>query len=194
MEQTLDFANTVIIIDAGHLDMVVGEISTRLAADLGRDIPKLDVALFLETLLLDAGLEAEEERSSNVLWIHSSECGGMKNVLPSDFDKDFTDTAFRGPMGEFTFNSFQPEGVVDYRELFMESLTLAAESDRVKRLIVVGDEMNLMERMRKAVEKRKAEVMFFGLVPSRDEKMLSHSTMAYALLRAMGLEADDLKK
>lgn len=57
MEKKIPFASDVILIDAAFLDRVGKDMAAHFAPLVGRELPKADLAVLLECLVLDAGIE-----------------------------------------------------------------------------------------------------------------------------------------
>ena len=57
MEKKIPFASDVILIDAAFLDRVGKDMAAHFAPLVGRELPKADLAVLLECLALDAGIE-----------------------------------------------------------------------------------------------------------------------------------------
>lgn len=52
----LKFSERVILLDVAFLNRTVGMVQEVMSARLGRPLPKLDLAAWLDCLLLDAGI------------------------------------------------------------------------------------------------------------------------------------------
>ena len=56
MANEMNFAETVMLVDAAYLNRVCGDLKKHFSTVLGRELPKADLPVLMECLALDAGL------------------------------------------------------------------------------------------------------------------------------------------
>ncbi len=56
MANEMNFADTVMLVDAAYLNRVCGDLKKHFSTVLGRELPKADLPVLMECLALDAGL------------------------------------------------------------------------------------------------------------------------------------------
>ena len=57
MEKKIKFAPTVMLIDACYLNRVVNDMRRHFSPIVGRELPRADLAVLLECMALDAGVQ-----------------------------------------------------------------------------------------------------------------------------------------
>ena len=87
MEKKIPFASDVILIDAAFLDRVGKDMAAHFAPLVGRELPKADLAVPLECLALDAGIEPGKNEIQ-VIFVYDAEHSRMNFCLPSDLEKE----------------------------------------------------------------------------------------------------------
>ena len=107
MEKKIPFASDVILIDAAFLDRVGKDMAAHFAPLVGRELPKADLAVLLECLVLDAGIEPGKNEIQ-VIFVYDEEHSRMNFCLPSDLEKEVHGMAFQSRLGEFALYAFQP--------------------------------------------------------------------------------------
>ena len=73
MEKNIQFAPNVMLIDASYLGRVVRDMHRHYTTVVGRDLPKADLALLLECLALDGGMQFGENEIQVLLFHDSAE-------------------------------------------------------------------------------------------------------------------------
>mgnify|MGYP000407565688 CR=1 FL=1 len=139
MEKKIPFASDVILIDAAFLDRVGGDMAAHFAPLVGRELPKADLAVLLECLALDAGLEPGQHEIQ-VIFVYDVAHDRMNFCTPSDLEKEIHGMAFQSRLGEFSLYAFQTSGMARREDLFCESLQLLMESKDARRVMLVPDE------------------------------------------------------
>ena len=153
MEKKIPFASDVILIDAAFLDRVGKDMAAHFAPLVGRELPKAGLAVLLEGLALDAGIEPGKNEIQ-VIFVYDAEHSRMGFCLPSDLEKEVHGMAFQSRLGEFALYAFQPSDMARREDLFTESLQLLTESKDARRIMLVPDEGEYGE----AVERLAAKI------------------------------------
>lgn len=193
MEKKIEFAPTVMLIDASYLDRVGRDMAEHFSPILNRELPKADLASLLECLALDAGVVLGDN-AVQVIFIYDSAEPRMSFCTPSDLDKELSNVAFKSQLGEFSIYSFQPSDMATCEDLFNEALMLAGESKDVKRVIAVADEDAYQQKTHTTLNKIKGKdsITLFGMNPPKDVAVYSFEMLGFAVLQSLGIKAEEL--
>ena len=193
MEKKIPFASDVILIDAAFLDRVGGDMAAHFAPLVGRKLPKDDLAVLLECLALDAGLEPGQHEIQ-VIFVYDAAHGRMRFCTPSDLEKEIHGMAFQGRLGEFSLYAFQTSGMARREDLFCESLQLLTESKDARRVMLVPDEGEYSSAVAELAEKMKDKegVTVFGMNPPAHECSYRFEMLGFAVLQSLGIRAEEL--
>lgn len=193
MEKKIPFASDVILIDAAFLDRVGGDMAAHFAPMVGRELPKADLAVLLECLALDAGLEPGQHEIQ-VIFVYDAAHDRMRFCAPSDLEKEIHGMAFQSRLGEFSLYAFQTSGMARREDLFCESLQLLTESKDVRRVMLVPDEGEYGSAVAELAEKikDKESVTVFGMNPPAHECNYCFEMLGFAVLQSLGIRAEEL--
>jgi len=194
-----EWSENVILVDADYVDKVVFDLTVNFERMIGRQIPKADMAQWLECVALDGGLrpsdrgekpEVRGERNVQVVLLHKHQ--QMENFVPGAFD-ELDGKAFAGPLGEFLISCVKVEDLTTMDDLFVDSMQVISNATEVKRLIIVPDAEHIYNKVRE------------GLRHADDEKRITVLTMqpmqggnfkqeilGYSLMAALGIRGDEI--
>lgn len=199
MKSEMQFEETVILLDAAYIDKVTGHLIDHFSKLLDRVLPRAEWALFLETLVLDAGLRPEEgketsERIIQCVIVYDDWSAELNHIVPQDVAGSLDNIAFRSRLGEFVLNSFNPSGMADREEFFLESLKLIAGAQEVKRLLVAGDEQACGHQIYEILQgaQGKDRITVFGMNPPPPQQATDWETLGFAVLRALRIRSEEL--
>ncbi len=133
------WAKNVILVDAIFLDKMGYIFRSNYERLLKRDVNKADLAIWLESAMLDGGLRVGDN-TVQVVVLFDENAESFDNFLQSDFNKELNGKGFKGPLGEFrlaTFPAFSK--VVSLKSFFLQTLENILQAEEVERLVVVGD-------------------------------------------------------
>lgn len=191
-----EWSENVILVDADYVDKVVFDLTVNFERMIGRQIPKADMAQWLECVALDGGLRPQPSDTSSqttiqVVLLHKQQ--QMENLVPGSF-AELDGKAFTGPLGEFLISCVKVEDLTTMDDLFVDSMQVISNAAEVKRLIVVPDAEHIYNKVRE------------GLRHADDEKRVTVLTMqpmqggnfkqeilGYSLMAALGIKADEIK-
>lgn len=129
-------APNVILIDAAYIDRVAAAFRQHFGAELGRELPKADLAQWLVCMALDAEIAGDVQ----CILIHDREVKVMANVTPGNFSQELDGQAFSETgLGEFSLACCPVERVVTLEDLCVESLEALLTDQKVERVAVVYD-------------------------------------------------------
>lgn len=189
----LKFAEKVMLIDASYINKVTADLGSHFAEIVGREMVKADLPLFLECVALDAGIEGGEN-VVQVLFVYDKEHQKMEAFNPADLKKELNDVAFKGALGEFQLNAFEPSDMADRASFFIESVKLIADAKEVKQLIVIPSEQEYADQLPEIFEKvdGKDSICVLGMNPPAKEGKFRWETMGFAILQALGIRPDEI--
>ena len=192
-----EWSENVILVDADYVDKVVFDLTVNFERMIGRQIPKADMAQWLECVALDGGLRPQPSDTSSqttiqVVLLHKQQ--QMENLVPGSF-AELDGKAFTGPLGEFLISCVKVEDLTTMDDLFVDSMQVISNAAEVKRLIVVPDAEHIYNKVRE------------GLRHADDEKRVTVLTMqpmqggnfkqeilGYSLMAALGIRSEELNK
>lgn len=192
MDKTIPFSTNVMLIDASYINKVGTDMADYFSWKMNRTFPKADLALLLECMAADAGIQPGENEIQ-AIFIYEDKMRAMNFCQPSRLAEEIHGKAFKGPMGEFLLYAFQPSDLATREDLFMEALQLANASKEVRRILLVPDEELYSSRLSdylKGMAGEKAVVMGMNL---RQEKFdYRFEVIGYPLLKAYGISPDEI--
>lgn len=193
MEQKIKFAPTVLLVDAVYLDRVGRDMVAHFAPIVNRELPKADLAVLLECLALDAGVQPGESEIQ-VIFIYQVGKTKMEFCKPSGLETELHNVGFKSAVGEFSLYAFQPSGMAKREDLFSESLQLAGESKEVKRIIFVPDEEDYAPALEEVISeiKGKESITRFGMNPPDYEHDYGFELLGFGILQALGIRSEEL--
>ena len=92
------WAKNVILVDAVFLDKMGYIFRSNYERLLKRDVNKADLAIWLESAMLDGGLRVGDN-TVQVVVLFDENAESFDNFLPSDFNKELNGKGFKGPQG-----------------------------------------------------------------------------------------------
>lgn len=192
-------APNVILIDAAYIDRVAAAFRQHFGAELGRELPKADLAQWLVCMALDAEIAGDVQ----CILIHDREVKVMQNVAPGNFSQEIDGKAFAEEgLGEFTLACCPVERVVTLEDLCAESLEALLTDKEVERIAVVYDfdgttaeSRTLTKRIAKLCAKQDEgpkDVTLFAMQPLEGAGF-AQQVLGYSLLAALGVGSDELQ-
>ena len=133
----IKLSETVVLIDAAFLNFVITDMKKYFEATLQRTLQEIDLSMLTTYLTLDAGI-AEGKNEVQFLFVYDKESGNLVHCQPSDLEKELNGVAFQSPYGEYSFASVPSEGMVSREDLFLDLLSIVADSADVKKMILVS--------------------------------------------------------
>ncbi len=196
MKQKIKFEDTVYLFDATFYNFIVTDIKKHFETTLNRQFNSVELFDLISYLALDLGI-TESSPTSQVIWLHDKETSELMFSQPNNFKADLDGKAFRNEIGEFLMASVSTENLVPLNQLFLEVLQMTLESDEVKRIALIGDYnsygkdiFNLLD----AEILKKKEVVLFNMGDVNLQEGVRGEILAYPLMQALGIRADDLNE
>ena len=189
----LKFAEKVILIDAAYINKVTKDLSQHFGQVIGRELPKADLAIFLECVAMDAAIQPGDN-VLQVLFVYDKDENKMDAFNPSDLKNELNDVAFKSQLGEFQLNAFEPSEMADKETFFLESVRLIADAKEVKHLVVVPSESEYGDKLPEIFDKvdGKESIHVLGMNPPAPSDKYQWEMLGYAVLQALGIRSDEI--
>ena len=189
----LKFAEKVILIDTAYINKVTKDLSQHFGQVIGRELPKADLAIFLECVAMDAAIQPGDN-VLQVLFVYDKDENKMDAFNPSDLKKELNDVAFKSQLGEFQLNAFEPSEMADKETFFLESVRLIADAKEVKHLVVVPSESEYGDKLPEIFDKvdGKESIHVLGMNPPTPSDKYQWEMLGYAVLQALGIRSDEI--
>ena len=194
-----EWSENVILVDADYVDKVVFDLTVNFERMIGRQIPKADMAQWLECVALDGGLrpldrgekpEVRGERNVQVVLLHKHQ--QMENFVPGAFD-ELDRKAFTGPLGEFLISCVKVEDLTTMDDLFVDSMQVISNAAEVKRLIIVPDAEHIYNKVREGLRHADDEkrITVLAMQPMQGGNF-KQEILGYSLMAALSIKADEI--
>ncbi|MDD4055924.1 MAG: hypothetical protein PHG42_09090 [Bacteroides sp.] len=198
MNQKVKLEDTVILIDTVFYNFLVTDIKNHFEKQLNRTLEVIDLPSLTTYLSLDMGLCAGDN-TVQLLWLYTKQISDLQFTKPSSLKSDLDGKAFQNEVGEFLMASVSTEDLVPIGELYVEVLQMALESENVKKIALIADYSSYKDMLNEVLsdneEKLKEkEVVFFNMGEVQKMENVRKEILAYPLMQALGIKADDLKE
>lgn len=198
MNQKVKLEDTVILIDTVFYNFLVTDIKNHFEKQLNRALEVIDLPTLTTYLSLDMGLCAGDN-TVQLLWLYTKQISDLQFTKPSSLKSDLDGKAFQNEVGEFLMASVSTEDLVPIGELYVEVLQMALESENVKKIALIADYSSYKDMLNEVLsdneEKLKEkEVVFFNMGEVQKMENVRKEILAYPLMQALGIKADDLKE
>lgn len=197
----MEWTENIIIADADYADRVAFDLTVNFERMIGRRIPKADMARWVECIALDGGMRPDESQSNperlqqtQVVLIHDDGRQLMENFTPGHYADELHGKAFKGPLGEFTFTCSSPEGMTTKEGLLLDTLAAMAQSEQVRRIMVVPADRHAdaVGRFLRRQRPGQCAVTLFAMQPLPGGHF-AQELLGYSLMAALGVKGSELK-
>lgn len=107
--------------------------------------------------------------------------------------KELNGVAFQSPYGEYSFASVPSEGMVSREDLFLDLLSIVADSADVKRMIVVSFNEEYGKKVSDALHEVKGkEIIQFRMNEPEVQVEYKWDMLAFPVMQALGIRAEEL--
>ena len=183
------WCENVILVDADYVDKVAFDLIVNFERMIGRQIPKADMAQWMECMALDGGIKSNVSQTQVVL-LHKN--AKMDNFNPGDF-AELDGKAFSGPVGEFLISCVKVENLTTMDDLFIDSMQVISNAAEVKRMIVVPDAEHIYNKVREGLKHADDEkhITVLSMQPMQGGNF-KQEILGYSLMAALGIKADEI--
>lgn len=195
MQQTDNFKDTVILVDADYVDSVAFDLTVNFERMLMRRIPVADLAQWLVCVALDGGLSVDDttSRQVQVIFLHEEKKSALQYFAPSKIAEEIDGKAFRDErMGEFLMSAVKKESLAG-NDLFVQCVESLLGSEAVKRIVLVPDmgQYGVALKQLLASSGRQKEVTLLAMHPESG-RGFQLEILGYSLMQAMGIRSEEL--
>lgn len=183
------WTDTVILVDADYVDKVAFDLIVNFERMIGRQIPKADMAQWMECMALDGGIKSNVSQTQVVL-LHKN--AKMDNFNPGNF-AELDGKAFSGPVGEFLISCVKVEDLTTMDDLFVDSMQVISNAEEVKRMVVVPDAEHIYNKVREGLKHADDEkhITVLSMQPMQGGNF-KQEILGYSLMAALGIKADEI--
>ena len=188
----IKLSETVVLIDAAFVNFVITDMKRYFEETLQRSLQEIDLSMLTTYLTLDAGI-AEGKNEVQFLFVYDKESGNLVHCQPSDLEKELNGVAFQSPYGEYSFASVPSEGMVSREDLFLDLLSIVADSADVKKMIMVSFNEEYGKKVTDALnEVQGKEIVQFRMNEPDTPVAYKWDMLAFPVMQALGIRADEL--
>lgn len=185
-------SENVILIDAAYADKVASILSTHFENELGRKLPKADLAEWLVCLAKESGVTASDN-TVQVVFLHGNGTR-LCHFMPSDFENEINGKAFGDSLGEFTLEAYPvANDVTTTEEQYVETLRILLDSEKVKRITLVANTEEYADAVTKLLRKENKgkNVTLMTMVPLTGEGF-TQQVLGFSIMAAMGIGGNEV--
>lgn len=184
-------SKTIILADAQYVNNVASDFSENFERMLCRTLPKADLALWLDCIALDGGIEPGEN-DIQVIFIYTDE--KMRGFNPSDLKEEIDGKAFKDNLGEFAMEAYKTANeVANIGEQFKETLRVLLDAEGVERLLIIPNMEDYGNSVEKLLEENKKQVVLFSIKPT-DGAGFSNQQLGFSVVHALGIRSEEFGK
>lgn len=199
----LKLSERVILVDVSFLNRTVGMVREVMAARLGRPLPVLDLAAWLDCLLLDAGIRDFSSAEVQVLLVQGTDGDALSACMPSLLS-DLDGMACRTGLAEYVFSVVPTEKMATAETLYRDLLALVLNNASVRQALLVpamsADEEKLNEvtgevlrERRKNAEGADVQAVWFGLERPSCPVVCQWCPVVPSLAHVLGIREEELR-
>ena len=193
MDEKIKLPEIVMLIDAAFLNYVVSDLKSYFEKMLNRPLREIDLSLLTTYLALDAGI-SEGDNKAQLLFVYDKDSSKLLFCKPADLKEELNGVAFQSPYGEYSFASVPSEGMVTREDLFLDLLSIVADSADVKRMIVISFNEEYGKKVADALNEIKdKEVIQFRMNEPDAPVKYKWEMLAFPVMQALGIKADELQ-
>ena len=193
MDKKIKLPEIVMLIDAAFLNYVVSDLKSYFEKILNRPLREIDLSLLTTYLALDAGI-SEGDNKAQLLFVYDKDSSKLLFCKPADLKEELNGVAFQSPYGEYSFASVPSEGMVTREDLFLDLLSIVADSADVKRMIVISFNEEYGKKVADALNEIKdKEVIQFRMNEPDAAVKYKWEMLAFPMMQALGIKADELQ-
>ena len=194
-------AENIIIVDADYIDEVTGILLGGFEKSLGRKFPKADIAKWTDCVALDGGLMPGDNKTA-VIMFHDKNKNALVHFVPSEFEKDLNEQAFKDNLGEFVYTSIPVEKEILRGEMIKETVSVLCAQKNVKRITMVANVEQFYKDIEEGLkdngkdkdkENKKKEFSAVTMHLKKDWDM-EQNILAFSIMHTLGITDEDMKK
>lgn len=182
----------IILIDCQYADKVADNLRTNFAQMLSRDIPRADIAHWIDCLALDGGI-TQGGNQVQVLFLYDKKREQMRNFTPSDINKELKDKAFKDNLGEFAMEAYPVEnGMTTMDDFLCDMLKVIVDDKDTKRIMVVADMETYAEKVIDTLKDNENKLVKVFAMSMHEGKGFTSEVLGYSLMSALGIRGEEV--
>lgn len=191
----LDISNmlskNVILVDTSYIGYLASDFSVNFERMLMRNIQKADLALWLECVALDGGIQPGDN-DIQVIFIYDEK--EIRCFSPSNIPDEIDGKAFKGNIGEFTMEAYHvANDVTSVGEQFSETLRVLVDAENVENILAVPNMNTYGEKVMNILDKNeKKQVTLFSIQPTEGKGFVNQQ-IGFSVVHALGVRSDELQ-
>lgn len=213
---------TTILIDADFIDQLAFELTVNFERMLERRVQKLDIAHWVDCLMLDAQndlgfslddvgadshvrtqdaedvgagfIPARQTPSVQVIFLYTEGKEALRNCQPAHLDTDLNATATQTRIAEYLFASNKVEpSLTTMGDLFCESLGVLLRDEKTDHILLVGDLWAYGDKLKQEL-RHAPHPQNILLFTAGDAQgfRCQQEMLSYSLMAAMGIRGEEL--
>lgn len=184
-------SKNVILIDANYIDRVAFDFTVNFERMLMRQIPKADLALWLDCIALDGGIEPGEN-DIQVIFIYNEK--EFKCFAPSNLPEQIDSKAFKDNLGEFSMEAYPvAKDVTDAGEQFAETMRVLADAENVETILAVPDMEAYGSQVKHILSKNKTKQVTLFTIQPQSGLGFSQQQLGFSVAHALGIRGEELQ-
>lgn len=190
--RNIKLSETVVVIDAAFLNHVVVDLKRYFEGKLGRKLHEMDLSLLATYLTLDAGI-MEGNNTVQFLFVYDKDSEQLAHCRPCDLKEELNGVAFTSKYGEYLFAGVPCEGLVSRGDLYLDLLTIVADSSDVKKMLVVSFNEEYGEKVTAILgDTKEKEIIQFRMNEPEVPVNYRWEMLAFPIMQALGIRGDEL--
>lgn len=188
------WAANVLLVNADFLDHIANIFRANHKKTLGREIPKADLATWIECAMIDGGMRAGDE-IIQVVFLHDQNAEKLENFSPANFSDELNAKGFKSNLGEVRVASFPAfNAIVSTEDFFNQTAENIFNAKEVERVVLVGHfaekDNNVIKLLKEHAEK---SVTLLTDYPVEDEN-ISQSLLGFSISFALGITDEEIQQ
>ena len=191
VDTTNMLAKNVILVDSSYIDKIAFDFTVNFERILERRVSKADLALWLDCISLDAGLEPGDN-DIQVIFLYKQDQDVLNNFQPSNMKEDIDGKAFRDNLGEFGMEAYPiAENITSAGEQFVETLRVLLDAEAVKNILIVPDMETYGEKVKDILNKNtKKRAVLFAIQPQTGLGF-NLQQLGFSVVHALGIRSEE---
>lgn len=192
MSEQIKLSENVMLIDVAFLNFVVTDLKKYFEKVLKRPLQEIDLTELVSYLALDADIK-EGQNEVQLLMVYDKESSELQHCSPSDLTGELDGVAFKNQIAEFVFVGVPCEEMVLREDLYLDLLSIVADSADVKKLIIVSFNEEYGQRVSDVLNKVEGKEMIqFRMNEPEESVAYRWEMLAYPVMQSFGIRGDEL--
>lgn len=185
-------SKNIILVDADYIDKVAFDFTVNFERMLMRQIPKADLALWLDCVALDGGLEPGDN-DIQVIFIYGNE--EIVNFAPGNVKDEIDGKAFKDNLGEFSMEAYPVESSVSTMgDQFTDTLRVLLDAEKVETIIAVPSMEEYGMKVKEAVKKNKQKQLTLLTIQPQSGLGFSQQQLGFSVVHALGVKGEEFQQ